>query len=292
MSIPAAKWFVTAFLAGACWGQQSPELSARELYYRERPDDGPPPSVKSSNKPQARQSPPGNDSNAATHKGTSAAKPSTGTHEAGSPGNGGIQLAAEKVPVPAGHYLGLRYNLLLIDSKNGEATPADSAQVFRSGECVALEFEANRSGYLYVLEQGSSGAWNPLLPSAEMPDEANILKARTSKRVPEKHCYEIASPAGQERIFVVLSRNPEDLHQLHEAIKNDSGLADAQGQLAKNVIADEVKRLQAGLQDRDLKVKKIEQPEAAGEPPDSVYVVNASDSSADRVVTEIRIQHQ
>jgi hypothetical protein len=39
------------------------------------------------------------------------------------------------------------------------------------------------------------------------------------------------------------------------------------------------------------KVTKIAQPQDAAEPPGSVYVVNTSAVSSDKVVTEIRIRH-
>jgi hypothetical protein len=292
MSFPTKKWLVTALLISACWSQQpQSELSARELYYRERPDESPSQSVKPPSSPQAQQTQHGDAPNAVVHKATTAGKPSQETHPAGSSGNGGMQLAAERVPIEGVRHLGLRYDLVLINPKSGKVAPADPERVFQPGECMALEFEANLSGYLYVLEQGSSGAWSPLLPSPEMPDEANILKARTSVRVPERHCFEIAGPPGEERVFVVLSRNPQDVHDLHQSIRNDSGPEDANGLLTQN-LAVQVKRLEVSLQDRDLKVKKIGQPEEAGEPPNSVYIVNASSSTADRVVTEIRIRHR
>jgi hypothetical protein len=117
------------------------------------------------------------------------------------------------------------------------------------------------------------------------------------------HCFEIEDPPGVERMFIVLSRNPEDLYNLHQAIKAGQGGASepvpssqrAPVQMAMNRVDREVLRLAGDLQSRDLRVKKIAKPEAAGEPPNSVYVVNASTGAkppADRVVTEIRIEHR
>jgi hypothetical protein len=198
--------------------------------------------------------------------------------------------------------LGLRYGVLLVDPRSGQADAADPARVFRSGECIALEFEANRSGYLYVLEQGSSGKWLSLFPSAELPGESNVVLSRTTVRVPARHCFEIEGVAGTERIFVVLSRNPEDLAQLHQAIR--SGRAEAPGPspapavksgdtlLAMNRLDAEIARFAGDLRSRDLRVKKVTQPEGDGERPNSVYVVNASSTPADRVVTEVRIEHR
>lgn len=280
------KWILAALIC-TCSGQQTTtELSARELYYREQTPDPQPQSAKPLATPPA--TPPQH------HASKLSTRKAPGKSSApifhSEPTGGGVQLAVQREDIPVGPVLGLRYNLILISA--GKSEPADSDRMFQPGECVALEFEANGSGYIYVLEKGSSGAWSPLLPSAEMPDESNVLKARTPVRVPEKYCFEISGPPGEERVFVALSRDPEDLYDLNQSIRKSAGEADASPLLAQNRLSDEVNRLESGLRDRDLKIKKIEKPENSSEPAHSVYVVNASASSSSRVVTEIRIQHR
>lgn len=271
--------------ASLAWGQQPGELSARALYYREQPDQDklpPVPAAKPAGAPKAQR--------------PAMAPPQTAQQKKREP-------KAGAAVIPVVHNLGLRYNVMLIDAASGAAQPADPERKFRRGECLALEFEANRSGYLYVLSQGSSGRWQALFPSAEMPDESNIVRARTRVRVPASHCFQIEDPPGVERMFVVLSRNPEDLYDLHDAIRGGRGGTPAQapsggGQappvlLAMARLDREVERLAADLRSRDLKIVKIARPEAAGEPANSVYVVNASTAApSDRVVTEIRIDHR
>lgn len=269
-------------LPSLCWCQPASELSARALFYREQPDQDKLPAVSKAKPPISRK------------KQVASKTAKTGSAE-------------NRVPIiPVVQNLGLRYNVMLVNSQTGAAEAADPDRTFRRGECVAIEFEANHSGYLYVLSQGSSGRWQALFPSNEMPDESNIARARTRVRVPVNHCFEIEDPPGAERLFVVLSRNPEDLYNLHEAIRTGHGgpsAAPAETPSAKPMpvmlamarVDQEVQRLSADLQSRDLRVVKVAKPEAAGEPPNSVYVVNASTAStmpSDRVVTEIRIEHK
>ncbi len=274
---------VMALAPALCWGQPAEGLSARALFYREQPDKDKLPPVASVKPPAAprvkqtaKQQPP-------------ATRP---------PASSGVPI------IPVAQNLGLRYNVLLIDPASGAATPADPDRTFRRGECVALEFESNRSGYLYVLEQGSSGKWQPLLPSAQMPEESNIVRARTRTRVPSSHCFEIEDPPGTERIFVVLSRNPAEMYELNDSIRSGGGsetaapsAAPASGTtlLAMARLDRAVGQFTSDLQSRDLRIKKIAQPEASGEPPNSVYVVKASTGGgggSDRVTTEIRIVHK
>jgi hypothetical protein len=278
---------LVALLTSGCWCQEArSELSARDLFYREQVPDPPPQSGSSQTAAQT-TAPPHSSPKSIPHKAPAKSSAPTAHSE---PVGGGIQLAVQRDEMSVGPTLGLRYNLVLISG--GKSEPADSDRIFQPGECIALEFEANGAGYIYVLEKGSSGAWSPLLPSAKMPDEPNVLKARTPVRVPGKYCFEISGPAGEERVFVAVSRNPEDLYELSQSIRRSAGEANASAVLAQNRLSDEVNQLESGLRNRDLKIKKIEKPQNSSEPAHSVYVVNASTTSSNRVLAEIRIQHR
>jgi hypothetical protein len=301
----AVSLIIAVFSVASCPAQQSqPELSPRDLFYREQPSDTqkPPESTQGTNTsqtPAQNAQPPAPPATKAHHKSGSTpqrnsetGKSATISLAASDTPNSSVQRAAQKELISPADVLGLRYNIVLVDATTRNSKPADPDRVFQPGECIALEFEANSFGYLYVLEKGSSGAWIPLLPSAEMSDESNVLKARTVVRIPQNYCFEIGGPPGEERVFVALSRQAEDLNELHQSIKNSAIMTGSSELLAKNNLSEEMSRLQAGLHDRDLKLKKIDKPESAGEPANSVYVVNVSATSSDRVVAEIRIQHR
>src|SRR5208283_1278272 len=113
-------------------------------------------------------------------------------------------------PVPVVH-LGIRYNLLLVDDAN-QGVAVDSDRVFRKGDRLAIEVEANRSGYLYVLARQSSGSWQALLPSAEMSGESNVIDPGSKIRVPRAYYFEIQDPPGSERLVLVFSRAPQDFY--------------------------------------------------------------------------------
>jgi hypothetical protein len=279
-------------------------LTARTLYYEEPADKDQLPSIPAAKSQQARKTSQAQGSGAAANPAAQkvlvAGKQSSGTNTAlGTAKNQGVQSGYQGASIPAVKHLGLRYNLLLVDAQSGQSEPVDSDRVFQPGECVALELEANRSGYLYVLDRGSSGTWNPLLPSPEMPEESNIVGSRRLVRVPQNYCFKIEGPPGEERVFVVLSRNPAELYGLDESIKSGVPSATPAPQshegtplmTAENRVSYEVSKMEASMERRDLKITKIGQPKDAAEPSGSVYVVNASEVSSYKVVTEIRIRH-
>ena len=300
----STKCFCVLLLSSVCWAQQpSSHLTARTLFYEEPQDNDHLPSIPAAKSPQTRkssQTQSGTATNTSVHKALVAGNQSAATNSAaGAMKNEGGD-SGQAAGIPAVKHLGLRYNLLLVDSQSSESKPVSSDRVFQPGECVALELEANRSGYLYVLDQGSSGSWSPLLPSADMPDESNIIRSRTRVRVPQNYCFKITGPSGEERIFVMLARNPAELSSFDESIRRRVASATPAQQsaggpavmTAENRVSYEVGKMEAGMGSRDLKITKIGQATDPEEPSGSVYVVNASDVSSDKVVTEIHIRHE
>lgn len=214
------------------------------------------------------------------------------------------KVGQTKSPPFGAMHLGLRYSLLLVDDA-GHATPMASDRVLRTGECFAVEFEANRSGYLYVLAKQSSGAWMPLLPSLKMSEENNIIDPGKKFRVPEHHCFAIENPPGTETLFVVLSRDPRDFYELYEGIKGKATpLPAAPGpnppsrpeplmQVADaRMVNDAVAQLADRFGSRDLAIRKVAEPAGKTEPRDSVYVVNASAKPVSSIVTQIEVRHR
>ena len=185
-------------------------------------------------------------------------------------------------------HLGFRYNLVLINPQTRAAQVVDSGRNFRKGDCVSIDFESNRSGYLYVLARQSSGNWTPLFPSPQMENETNVINPGQKARVPAGYCFEINDPPGTEKLFVVLSRDPSDIRELDRGIRKHE---QPQPQLAEARINSQVERLeQSGT--RDLVIRRIDKPQEPREPAHSVYVVNASNNPASHVVAEIQIQHR
>jgi hypothetical protein len=280
---------VLLFPATGWCRQDTAPLSAKTLYYQAEADDAKPP-VKPAAKPPA------------------AAKPPVANTPAKSSSPSRITAIQSGGAVPAPvvsmvDHLGLRYNLLQFDRKSRKSVAVDPDHVFEQGDCVQLELAPNRSGYLYVFDQGSSGKWEVLLPSALMSDEVNVIKSKEAVKVPANYCFTVQNPAGTEHLFVVLSRNQEDMYSLDRAIRAKSAgpatnMASAKTDKplspvmeAANRLDAEIQRMRSGLGSRDLGIEKTGESEKPGEPADAVYVVNTSNVATDRLVTEIQIRH-
>jgi hypothetical protein len=228
-------------------------------------------------------------------------------------GNSAPKQTAPRSPVvtggssanPAALHLGLRYSLVLVNQVSGRSEVADSDRNFRKGECVAIDFESNRSGYLYVLAKQSSGDWRPLFPSPEMSDQSNIIDPGQKVRAPNGYCFEITDPPGTETLTVVLSRDPRDFYELYEGIKGSNAPPPAQPppsapkpesgllQLADaRIVNDAVARMAQQFGTRDLVIRKVSQAVNTQDPSSAVYVVNASDKPSSTVVAKIEIRHR
>ena len=249
--------------------QTQGELTARTLYYNSGDSDAKPTPVKQTKRTPVAQT--------ATHS-TSTAAPLPDT--------------PVTPPAPVNN-LGVRYNVLLINASSGSEQPVDPATTFHNSDCLALGVQSNYDGYLYVLDRGSSGKWDVLLPSTEMSGESNYVKARTTMKAPAQYCFSLDNPPGVEHLYLVLARNPQDVSELNSAIKSNggttSGTSDSQPASAPK-IETQMARLEEGMRSRDLKITKVSKP-SGGEPANAVYVVDTSHSAADRIITEIQIKH-
>lgn len=291
------KLLFSIFLAKVCLCQPAPgQLSARELFYHEKPDhDQLPTAAQVRSAVKARPKP-----TAAAQTAAAPATAQAAPEPAARPSSRGNGLVTNvSLTIPPVQNLGLRYNVLLVNTQSAKAEPVDPDRVFQPKECLALEFESNRSGYLYVFEQASSGKWSPMFPTPELPDESNVVKSRTKIRIPANDCFEVSGEPGIDRVFVVLSRNIEDFYDLSESVKGAHApqseparpATTAPVMMASDRLGAEIAKMRAGLRGRDLTLKKIAKPESADEPANSVYIVNTSATTSDRVVAEIHINH-
>jgi hypothetical protein len=213
-------------------------------------------------------------------------------------------LYLEKIPgdsaaEPEGHHLGLRYTELLVDPPTRRVREVDPDTVFHAGDCIALEFTPNRDGALYVLNHGSSGNWQLLIPNPRMPDASAAAKAGATLRVPTDYCFQLDDKPGTETLVLAITEREEDAGKMRDLLaesRSASGppaAVSTAGSSPANVdpVRDEVESWRR-LAGRDLKIEKIVQPESAGERPHSVYAVMASAAAANRLVIEIQVRHE
>ena len=200
---------------------------------------------------------------------------------------------APAAPASGAMHLGLRYTLLLVKARGLGGEPVDPTRNFKKGECVAINLESNRSGYLYVLAKESGGNWTPLFPTPELADQDNHIDPGQVVRTPKESCFEIDDPPGAETLFVVLSRSPRDIYELEQSIKTPKAAP----------VTAVVAQMKAEAGTRDLPFKEVVKAPAAPvaapakkaavkEPLHAVYVVNGSSKASSTIVTQIEIVHK
>ena len=183
--------------------------------------------------------------------------------------------------------LGLRYAVLKRDA-NGQYNEVDPDTSFRSGDRIRLKVDANTSGYLYVVMQGSSGTWKLLFPSAEVAGGSNLVHKGESRQIPsgDRGQFVFDEQAGNEKLFIVLTRQPEpDLDKLIYSMGGTTG--GTRSLVAQAAVGDDVvSKLRNQVASRDLVFEKVDSAENAA------YVVNPSTASDARLVVDVALKHK
>src|SRR5882672_9540630 len=191
-----------ALAATTAWGQATASLRARELFYT------PPPDAAAAVKPPAAAAP----ATTAPAPKTIAKKSSPKQTPKQTPSQAAPEAPTQAVSTkpPAAGPLGIRYSVLKRNAA-GVYMEVDVDTVFHSGDRIRLEAQANSTGYLYVVAQGSSGAWQVLFPSREVAGGSNEVHRGETRLVPGGNAGQFVfdEQAGTEKLFFVLSRQPE-----------------------------------------------------------------------------------
>ena len=131
-----------------------------------------------------------------------------GTQAGGAAGDGAKFVQAGSRPLALGYTVFLKQKDV---SQNDVLSYADPSQAFRTGDRIAIAFESNADGYLYLFNS-SGGAATPemIFPSASIDEGANALPANTYATFPPEvnDGFRFTEPAGTERLFVVFTRKP------------------------------------------------------------------------------------
>jgi hypothetical protein len=197
--------------------------------------------------------------------------------------------------------LGLRYSVLKRDDA-GKFQEVNSDTNFHSGDRIRVQVETNSSGYLYVVSQGSSGAWKLLFPSEEVAGGSNSIQKGDRRLLPsagDTGWWRFTDQAGVEKLFVVLTRQPEpDLDKLiysmgaprNNAPEGNAGASRtlvAQASVSDDVIA----RLRQQVSARDLVFEKVDADTGGGKVEKAAYVVNPSAAPDSRLVVDVALKH-
>ncbi|MCC6539538.1 MAG: DUF4384 domain-containing protein [Bryobacterales bacterium] len=204
--------------------------------------------------------------------------------------------------------LGLRYAILREDGVNGvEVAPTTR---FKSGDRIRLKVQSNSDGYLYIVSQGTSGAWQVVFPTKNRRNGSNRMKAGEE----ESWNFRFSGKPGVEKLFAVLSRTPEaDLDSLLydlSGVPSPDGVKRAAATpagpapllMAGNLTVSDplVNRLRTSYT-RDLVLEEVgdatASAAAAAAPEEksgerAIYVVNRTNGPDSRVVADIKLIHE
>jgi hypothetical protein len=282
--------------------QNSKRLSARELFYAEAPPTAPAkaPEAKPVRKSAARP--------AAPAQPAVAAEAATAAPKAGPPPTIPARLNGDFSGTPASTAvvqvayapekpLGLRYSFLR-NAGGDEYREVDPDTVFRSGDRIRVAAQSNDEGYLYIVMKGTSGSWKVLFPSAEIADGSNrVTSGRQTLIPPPPGRFAFDEQAGEERLFIVLSRHPEpSLEQLIYSLGSGSP-NEPPKQLLMTLNMPPVDdalvgRLRNQVYARDLVFEKVDDSTPGDKKEKAVYIVNPTGSPESRLVADVTLKHQ
>lgn len=192
--------------------------------------------------------------------------------------------------------LGLRYTLLQqLNTGQTEEVLPDST--FRAGDSIRISVMANEPGYLYVVQRGSTGAWNVLFPQPGT-SEVNRVQAGRNYEIPggEGEYFTFDEHAGQEKIYVLLSREAvKDLDNLVLQVKQ--GQQPGGPEMVASGEPDRImQNLKKGLDTRDLVFTQVNDASAgqAASGEKAVYVVNKASSQKpdSEIVIDMTLNHR
>jgi len=302
-----------AMVTTAAWGQATDSLRARELFYTPPPDS-------SAVKPQA-AAPAVTAAAPAAPVPKAIAKKAPAKQPAASPGVAPAAPTQAVADNPSALVpLGMRYSVLKRDAA-GVYQEVDADTTFKSGDRIRLEAQANSTGYLYVVAQGSSGNWQVLFPSREVSNGSNMVHRGETRLLPggNQGQFVFDEQAGTEKLFFVLSRQPEpSLDKLIYSMGGQTAPADPtvvkpaaaepnRVLMAQATIDDDViSRIRGEVTSRDLIFEKVEnekvvaandkndKPAAGGDVKieTAAYVVSRNTAPDARLVVDLKLKHQ
>ena len=282
--MPVIRGFLLfCFTAGLIFAQAAPpkQLTARELFYAAPQTPAARPPAKRAARPPAK---PVEIARAETPR-PAAQQPAT-------------------APLPAGgaQPLGLRYTVLKLAADN-TPTEVPNDTVFHAGDRIRFSVEANAPGYLYIVNQGSSGTWKPMFPSAEIEDGNNRIEGWRPYIMPPKSRLAFDSTVGTENLFIVFCPQPEpDLEGMIYSLQGRKKATAAPAPeapaasskeliTAVNISNSTVNRMRDSYA-RDLIIEKVDPNTPGDKKETAVYVVNPTGSADSRVVADLHLVHQ
>lgn len=102
-------------------------------------------------------------------------------------------------------FVGLKYWVELV-KPDGRTEEKVVSYDFKSGDRIRIQVQSNTSGYVYAVNEGSSGRTNVLFPSRNNPSA--YVKAGAVMTLPARGYFTFDDNAGKEKIRLLLSSAP------------------------------------------------------------------------------------
>ena len=182
---------------------------------------------------------------------------------------------------------------------------------FQPGDRVRLSIQVSDKGYLYIINRGSSGTWTQLFPSPDLPNASNAVAPGATFSIPPDRNFVVSDPPGEEKMFIILSRQPQlDIQALtldmsrRESKSAPKQAAPKQEQAqprpaSPTILASNLPPMNDAMVDRlrtvyarDLIIETVDQQTPGATKEDAVYAVSTGDGDDTRVVLDAQIKHR
>ncbi len=100
----------------------------------------------------------------------------------------------------------MQVDITLEQKKNGKVEAMAAGHVFEPGDIIRLRLESRYEGFLYVMDQGSSGKFMTVFPSAETGSDNRVhVGGRYLVPAVDEGWFEVQGPAGFDVLYFLLS---------------------------------------------------------------------------------------
>ena len=117
------------------------------------------------------------------------------------PANPGQQPSAAKKADPS------QLEITLERRRDGKVETMAPGHVFQNGDQVRLRLASHYEGFLYVMDQGTSGRFATVFPAVDTGRD-NRLHPDTTYLIPGDNWFDITGPAGFDVLYFLLSPAP------------------------------------------------------------------------------------
>ena len=102
-------------------------------------------------------------------------------------------------------YMGIRYRITQL-LEDCEQVPVDANSTFHAGDQIRLSLESNADGYLYILNQGTSGSWNYIFPHLTINSGDNFIRKGVEYTIPPRSWLRFDENPGDDVLIILLSK--------------------------------------------------------------------------------------